>query len=176
MMIKLQYFDKNDFEQLIGWIQSTEFALQWGGPTFTYPLTVAQLEEYTKGANKENAFRYIYKVVDTELGKVVGHISLGNVDRVNHSARVGKVLVGAPEARGKGIGLEMMKAVLKIAFEELKLHKVSLGVFDFNQSAIRCYEKAGFIREGLLRDAQKNGEEYWNLIDMGILENEWHKN
>lgn len=54
----------------------------------------------------------------------------------------------------------MMKAILTIAFEELKLHKVTLGVFDFNTSAIRCYENAGFVKEGFLRDARKNGDEY----------------
>ncbi len=107
---------------------------------------------------------------------MIGHISLGRVDRVNKSARIGKVLVGSSQYRGKGIGAEMVKAVLAIAFEEMQLHKVTLGVFDFNASAIRCYEKVGFVQEGLLRDARKNGDEYWNLIEMGILEDEWRMN
>jgi RimJ/RimL family protein N-acetyltransferase len=46
-------------------------------------------------------------------------------------------------------------------------------VFDFNLSVIACYEKAGFIKEGLLRDSRKNDDEYWNLWEMSILENEW---
>ena len=50
---------------------------------------------------------------------------------------------------------------------------MTLGVFDFNTAAIKCYEKVGFKKEGLLRDARKNGNEYWNLIEMGILESEW---
>ncbi|PJN87842.1 GNAT family N-acetyltransferase [Bacillus sp. mrc49] len=172
-MIDLQYFERSDIEQLINWIPSAEFALQWGGPAFQYPLTEEQLEKYLEQANKEDSDTYIYKVIDQDLQKVIGHISLGKVDRVHRSARVGKVLVGSPEVRGKGIGFEMMKAILTIAFEELKLHKVTLGVFDFNTSAIRCYENAGFVREGFLRDARKNGDEYWNLIEMGVLENEW---
>ncbi len=49
----------------------------------------------------------------------------------------------------------MMKAVLHVAFEELKLHRVTLGVYDFNTSAISCYEKIGFIKEGLLRESKK---------------------
>ena len=39
-------------------------------------------------------------------------------------------------------------------------------------SAIKCYEKVGFKQEGRLRGARKNGDKYWNLIEMGILENE----
>ena len=52
----------------------------------------------------------------------------------------------------------MMMEILKIAFDELQLHRVSLGVFDFNHSAIACYEKVGFVKEGLLRDARKMGD------------------
>jgi RimJ/RimL family protein N-acetyltransferase len=75
--------------------------------------------------------------------------------------------------RGQGIGQLMIERVLNIAFEELKLHRVSLGVFSFNLSAIACYEKAGFVKEGLLREARKIDNEFWSLWEMSILENEW---
>lgn len=174
-MIELKYFEQSDMEQLINWIPSTDFTLQWSGPTFRYPLTIQQLENYLKNANRMDSDTYIYKAIDQESHQVIGHISLGKIDRVIQSARIGKVLVGSTEVRGKGIGTEMVKAVLAIAFEELKLHKVTLGVFDFNTPAIHCYEKVGFVKEGMLRDARKNGDNYWNLIEMGILEDEWRR-
>lgn len=174
-MIELDYFERSDMEQLIGWIPSAEFTLQWSGNAFRYPLTSQQLEHYLKDANKTDSETYIYKVIDRDTKQIIGHITLGRVDRVNCSARIGKVLVGSSQFRGKGIGAEMIKSVLNIAFDELKLHKVTLGVFDFNISAIRCYEKVGFLKEGFIRDARKNGDEYWNLIEMGILEDEWRK-
>lgn len=169
-MLKLEPFSPNDFQQLIDWIPDASFALQWGGPAFTFPLTVEQLENYLKDSNEINASKYIFKAVEESTNSVIGHISIGNVDRINESARIGKVLIGNSDSRGKGYGTQLMLAALKVAFEELKLHKVTLGVFDFNASAIRCYEKVGFKKEGLLRDARKNGDEYWNLIEMGILE------
>jgi RimJ/RimL family protein N-acetyltransferase len=43
-------------------------------------------------------------------------------------------------------------------------------------SAIVCYEKVGFKKEGLLRDSRKNGDEYWSLWEMSILENEFVAN
>lgn len=172
-MIKLRYFEREDFQQLIDWVDTPEFLLQWGGPQFQYPLTVSQLEEYIKGSNHESAHSLIYAVILEETGSCIGHISLGNIDRRNNSARVGKVLVGAKEARGKGIGQLMIHEILTIAFNNLNLHRVSLGVFDFNQAAIGCYEKAGFKKEGLLRDFRKIGNHYWNLWEMSILETEW---
>lgn len=70
----------------------------------------------------------------------------------------------------------MVAALLNIAFNDLSLHRVGLGVFDFNESAIRSYEKVGFVKEGLLRDVRKMGDEYWSLWEMSILEDEWRRN
>ena len=173
MLIQLQKFEKSDIRQLIGWIGSPAFLLQWAGSAFHYPLTETQLESYIENANRKEADLYIYKVVEQETDKVIGHISLGRIDRKHRSARIGKVLVGERDVRGKGIGGQMIAEVLKFAFDELKLHRVCLGVFDFNTSAIACYEKAGFVKEGLLRDCRKNGDEYWRMWEMSILEREW---
>ncbi|RXJ04575.1 N-acetyltransferase [Anaerobacillus alkaliphilus] len=172
-MIELRYFVRSDFNQLISWVNSPEFILQWAGTSFVYPLDEAQLENYIENANHENADILIYKVVDTKTNDVIGHISLGRIDRKNRSARIGRVLVGANAVRGMGIGQQMIREVLKVAFEELSLHRVSLGVFNFNTAAIACYEKVGFVKEGLHRDIAKNGDEYWSLWEMSMLENEW---
>lgn len=172
-MIRLEYFSKEDFQQLIDWVPDASFVLQWSGPTFSYPLTSGQLETYLEGANEPDASKYIFKVVGNTTNKAVGHVSLGKVDRNNSSARIGKVLVGAADSRGKGYGSQIIDAVLIFAFEELKLHKVTLGVFDFNAAAIKCYEAAGFRRERVLPEAAQFDGEYWTLIEMEILSDEW---
>lgn len=154
-VIKLESFKKSDFKQLINWINSEEFLIQWSGNAFTFPLDEQQLEKYIESANT-----LAFKVVDEETSDVIGHISLGQIDNINKSARIGKVLVGNTKMRGRSIGKHMMKAVLHIAFDELKLHRVTLGVYDFNTSAISCYEKIGFVKEGLLRESKRVGETY----------------
>lgn len=172
-MIRLEYFEKDDFELLISWIDSPEFLMQWGGPHFSYPLSKNQLNHYIKDANKMNSEVFIYKVILNETNQTIGHISLNNIDLMNRSARLGKILVGDNRLRGKGVGQKILSTVLDIAFEELSLHRVGLGVFDFNESAIRSYEKVGFIKDGLLRDVRKMDDEYWSLWEMSILEDEW---
>ncbi|MDA1600493.1 GNAT family protein [Bacillus cereus] len=167
-VIKLKQFTRTDFKQLINWIDSEEFLIQWSGNAFAYPLNEQQLEKYIESSNT-----LAFKVIDEETKKVIGHISLGQIDNINKSARIGKVLVGDTKMRGRSIGKHIMKAVLQIAFEELKLHRVTLGVYDFNTSAISCYEKIGFVKEGLLRESKKVGETYWNLWEMSMLEYEW---
>lgn len=171
-MIKLSYFTQDNFSQLIEWMPDAKFAFMWSGLSFVYPLTDAQLATYIKEANKPNALKYVFKAIDTATNQVVGHISI-TIDAKNNCARIGKVFI-APNTRGKGYGKNLMIAILTFIFEELKLHKASLGVFDFNRAAYQCYLSMGFVQEGLLRDGRKYGNDYYNLIEMGMLKSEWN--
>jgi RimJ/RimL family protein N-acetyltransferase len=175
-MIKLEYFTKYDYKQLIDWSGDEAFLLQWAGPEFKYPLTAEQLNKYTEGSNSiHTSEKLVFKAIEEQTGTVIGHICLARIDRDNKSARIGKVLVGKSLERGNGYGQEMIKAVLHIGFEQLGLHRISLGVFDFNLSAIKCYEKSGFFREGLLRDSSRYRDTYWNLIEMSMLDDDWRR-
>lgn len=175
-MIKLEYFGKEDFKQLIEWISSEHLMINWAGSLFKYPLTEDSLEWYIEDTNNlDSSDVFIYKAVDINTGETVGHVSLGSVSTKNKAARISRVLIGSSLHKGKGICKDMINAVLKIGFEDLKLHRISLGVYDFNRSAIRCYESCGFVKEGLMRDVLKYEDHYWSLLEMGILENEWHE-
>ena len=173
-MISLTYFEPSDFPQLIEWIHDEHIMTNWAGSLFRFPLTEESLNWYLENANDIiTSDVLIYKALDAD-NKIVGHISLGSINRSEGSARISRVLVGNTAQRGKGVCQEMMKAVLKIGFEELKLHRIGLGVYDFNTAAIECYKKVGFSKDGLLRDIKKMDNDYWSLVEMSILQNEWH--
>ena len=175
-MIRLEYFTKNDFSQLIGWVNSEELLTNWSGSLFRFPLTEESLDWYLEDTNDLlQSDALIYKVIDTDSGAVVGHISLGSISRKNRSARISRVLVGDNAQKGRGICTLMIKEILRIGFGELNLHRISLGVYSFNHAAIRCYEKAGFVKEGLQRDILWHKDEFWSLYEMSILEDEWRK-
>jgi RimJ/RimL family protein N-acetyltransferase len=169
----LKPFEKDDFSRLIGWVKTPEFLLQWAGPIFHFPLDESQLDTYLKDTLEDPPMRKIYKVLNTADRRVIGHIELNGIDLRNKMATICRVLVGEPSERRKGTGLQMVRKVLEIGFDELGLHRIDLLVFDFNRVAIQCYEKAGFIKEGRIREARKIGNEYWSLYQMSILEHEW---
>lgn len=75
--------------------------------------------------------------------------------------------------RGKGIGTWATEITRDFAFEKLKLHRLELDVYSFNPRAKRVYLKAGFKRDGVLRDAIMDGDSYADDIIMSILEDEW---
>jgi RimJ/RimL family protein N-acetyltransferase len=173
-MIKLEYFTKDDFQQLIDWIHNDHLLTNWAGSLFRFPLTTDSLEWYIENTNElQESDALIYKVVDTATNQAVGHVSLGGISRKNRSGRISRVLVGDTAQKGRGLCTAMIKAVLRVGFEELKLHRISLGVYDFNHGAIRCYEKCGFVREGVQRDVLRYGDHYWSLLEMSVLEDEW---
>lgn len=173
-MIRLEYFTRQDFDQLIEWMTDERLLTNWSGAMFRFPLTPDALDWYINETNNMGlSDAFVYKAVEEETGETVGHISLGGISRKNNAARISRVLVGNTAQRGRGYCAAMVQAVLKVAFNELKLHRVSLGVYDFNTAAIRCYQKAGLQTEGVMRDVLKWGDEYWSLVEMSILEKEW---
>ncbi|MBW4683058.1 MAG: GNAT family N-acetyltransferase [Microcoleus vaginatus WJT46-NPBG5] len=171
--IELKPFERDDFARLIGWITSADLIQQWAPSTFTYPLDENQLEKYIQMSEGEKPTKKIFKAVDTHTLAVVGHIELDRIDLQNRSGTVSRVLVGEASLRGQGIGTQMVKKILQFGFEELKLHRISIGVFDFNIAGVSCYEKVGFVKEGYFRDAYRAGDKYWSYYVMSILESEW---
>jgi RimJ/RimL family protein N-acetyltransferase len=66
-----------------------------------------------------------------------------------------------------------MRVILRYAFCQLDLHRVSLSVFDYNPRAICSYEKAGFVREGIEPGMLEREGKRYDIILMGILRSEW---
>jgi len=173
-MITLEPFTAADFTQLMEWVDDERLMKEWSGSMFSFPLTEAGLSWYVEGANNvHDPDVFIYKAVDSKTDLTVGHISLGGISQRDRAGRITRVLVGNSTERRRGICQGMVKALLRIGFDDLQLHRISLGVYDFNHAAIKCYLKAGFQQEGVLRDVVRHDDTYWSLIEMGILEDEW---
>ena len=102
----------------------------------------------------------------------IGVISLMNLSKANASADL-SIIVGAAEDRDKGLGTEAIRVILRYAFEELGLDRVALSVFEFNEPAIRAYEKLGVQKEDRIRRAVHRDGEWQDAILMRILASEW---
>lgn len=84
-----------------------------------------------------------------------------------------RILIFNPDYIGKGIGEDATRMTVEYAFARLNAHRVWLGVNSENVGAIKCYEKVGFKREGVLREDIFCMGRYMDVIRMAVLENEW---
>lgn len=123
-----------------------------------------------KDLEKEDYFAFAIRALADD--RIVGEIGLGYARWNRHEAFVG-IGIGDREDWNKGYGTDAMRLVLRFAFLELALHRVSLSVFEYNPRAIRSYEKAGFQLEGRVRGALHREGRRWDEIFMGVLRSEW---
>lgn len=105
-------------------------------------------------------------------GQHVGNVVFDQVERHLGMARL-SIYLGEPEARGKGVGLTGICLALREVFGQPGWHKVWLTVHVENHAAIRTYEKIGFQREGLLREAFLVGGRRVDMLYMGLLKSEF---
>lgn len=105
-------------------------------------------------------------------GRIIGESVINEIDWDTRCANF-RIGIFRPEDRGQGIGSWMVRTTRDYAFESLGLHRLELDVFSFNPRAERAYEKAGFRREGVRRDAVRDRDGYGDDILMAILEDEW---
>lgn len=109
-----------------------------------------------------------FAIVHIDTGHVLGEVVLNELDTEDECCKFRIGLVG-PDVYGLGYGTEATSLVLDYAFETVGLHRVELEVYSFNPRAQRSYEKAGFVREGVRRDALRWDGQWHDVIVMGVL-------
>lgn len=101
-------------------------------------------------------------ICDSATDRPLGSVYIRDIDRKHNKAEYG-IFIGEDDARGRGVGTAAAKLMLRYCFQEEGLHRVYLRAFASNVQAIRSYEKAGFVREGLLRDDVRIDGEYCDI-------------
>ncbi|MBE6051446.1 MAG: GNAT family N-acetyltransferase [Clostridium sp.] len=168
--IYLDAMNQNDAETLVAWSRDSEY-LRNLDTDIARPRSVEFYEESIQSSNSDSDMIEL-GIRTLEDDVLIGFVALHSFEWNNRTACV-SIGIGDKNYRNNGYGTEAVKLILKYAFNELNLNRVGLDVIGNNKAAIRCYEKAGFktegiIREGVIRDGVKQ-----NRIYMGILYKEW---
>ena len=104
----------------------------------------------------------------------IGFVGLDGIAWTHGEACLG-INISEQADRGKGYGTDTLHVLLRYAFAELNLYRVSLEVFADNARAIRSYEKAGFVVEGRLRQPVSRDGRRWDMLLLGLLRLEWEQ-
>lgn len=151
------YREKDDYRYLERWIKDERTHALWCANTIPYPLTVSGLESVLETHRRDwGDCAYVFT---EDSGKPVGFLSY-SINEKENSGFVKFVIVDV-SLRGKGYGTQMMDMLLLYAYTITGVSRVRLNVFDCNQSAKRCYEKAGFTECETTPGAFVFGNEAW---------------
>lgn len=116
---------------------------------------------------------YNFAIETLEEKKYIGGCGINKLDWKNSVATIG-IFIGNEDYWGKGYGSDALNILIKFIFEQMNIHKIKLGVYSYNKRAIKCYEKCGFKKEGVLREELFRDGKYHDVIIMGILKDEYY--
>lgn len=135
------------------------------------PNTIELLEEeYEQLVKSKNDV--VFAVIEKETDIHIGNVGLYVINWISRSAEF-RIIIGEKEHWDRGIGTEATKFTVEYAFKRLNLNKVWLGVNAAHKGAIRAYEKAGFVHEGILRQEIYRDGTYYDAVRMSILREEY---
>jgi RimJ/RimL family protein N-acetyltransferase len=173
--ISLRDFLIDDYNFIFKEINDLKAVMQWAGPKYTYPLTWEQMNNQIQERDEEGKnVNWLFTVIENSDKSVIGHGQIKIRDRINKIASIGSVLI-LKKYRGLGYSTKLMSRLISYGFDILAMNELSLGVFDFNLPAIKCYKKLRFKEFSFKPNAREVAGEKWNLIKMRKTKQEYEE-
>jgi RimJ/RimL family protein N-acetyltransferase len=139
------------------------------------PFSAAQLKKKYEAIEKEqdeSRSSYYFTIRMREDDRLIGFIHLTWIEWSNGNAWI-RMGIGDAEARGHGYGSEALRLILRYAFAELNLYRISIAIPEYNAVALHIAQKAGFVEEVRRRQGINRDGKRWDLLNLGILRQEW---
>ena len=163
-MFSLNEYKETDADMIISWIGSEKVFRQWSADKYeNYPPKAEDINNFYNSMKSQGA--KVFSFCDDD--KVIGHFLLRLLTEYEvDSVRLGFIIVDS-SVRGKGYGRIMLEHALEYAFTEIGANRVTLGVFENNPNARKCYESVGFKQYG--ESAYNIHGEEWKCLEMEFL-------
>ncbi|MEW5922625.1 MAG: UDP-4-amino-4,6-dideoxy-N-acetyl-beta-L-altrosamine N-acetyltransferase [Candidatus Zixiibacteriota bacterium] len=165
-MLKMRKIKINDLKLIMEWRMQPDVTKYM----YTDPvLTIEGQRLWLQKISADESVRYWIINLD---GVDIGVLNLVNIDNVNKRC-AWAYYIGFTESRGKGLGRQLECNVYDYVFNKLGMEKLCCEVFAFNEKVVQIHEHFGSRREGYFRKhIQKNGE-WYDVVAMAILKEEW---
>ncbi|MBR2724641.1 MAG: GNAT family N-acetyltransferase [Ruminococcus sp.] len=160
-MFSLREYMEKDAKIILSWITDERSFRQWSADKYkNYPATAEDVNAFYNEIKPNGAMPFMFCDDD----KPIGHLIMRPLcDEAVKTVRFGFIIVDS-SIRGKGYGKAMLLEALSFAFSNLSAKRVTLGVFENNPKALKCYESAGFKQWG--ETVCRIGEEDWICFEM----------
>jgi RimJ/RimL family protein N-acetyltransferase len=130
-----------------------------------------QYEKLEKQIEEEkNLFHFMIRLRTDD--RLIGKASVQRIEWANGNGFL-RIGIGAAEDRRKGYGTQALRMLLRFAFAELNLFRVTAHVSEYNEGAIVLLQKFGFVQEVCRRKSLERDGRRWDLYLFGLLNDEW---
>jgi RimJ/RimL family protein N-acetyltransferase len=173
--VRLRHLTPLDRPAVRRWMRDPEvirYTVLVPGPEYgpVRPYTPAAADRYLRTLIEDEQRRSFAVLLD---GRHVGNVGLKELDLSRREAEC-FIEIGELTARRSGVGSEAMAMLLAYAFDELDLARVRLGVFEFNEPALRLYRRLGFGEDGLYGWHYAQGR-FWRVRQMSLGDAAWRR-
>ncbi len=169
--IYLRPLEREDAPLLVPWINDPDVTRTL---EFYLPMNLRAEEAFIERLYP-NPEELALGIVVKEGDQLIGVTGLRQIDTRSRHASFG-IVIGEKSQWNQGYGTEATLLIVEHAFMTLNLNRVYLHVYAYNERGIRSYEKAGFKREGVLRQHHYHDGRYWDTLTMAILREDWDAN
>lgn len=167
-MYRLRELERKDLERINQWRSDPELIALL---TATFRYINQEVDQRWYESYMASRGSCVRCAITDEDDRLVGLVSLMNIDSVNRSASL-RIMIGEAQYRGKGAGTFAVREIVNHAFNNLNLRRIELNLLATNTRALHVYEKCGFRQEGTKRQAVYKNGNYVDLILMALLKEE----
>lgn len=158
-------------------VEDVEIFTEWMNDFFITDYTgrsysTITLQEEKAYLEKEQNNKSVFAIIDLQTDEIIGNVGLHEINNINRTATLG-IFIGNKNYWSKGYGTEAIQLILDFGFNYLNLNNIDLVLMEFNQRALKCYEKCGFKEIGRRRKCNFINGKYYDLILMDILAEEF---
>jgi RimJ/RimL family protein N-acetyltransferase len=156
------------------WTHSSDF-MRMLETTPARPMSAAMIKKQYEKLEKqieEDKNLYHFMIRAKADDRLIGIAEVQRIEWTNGNGFL-RLGIGAAEDRGKGYGTQALRMLLRFAFAELNLFRVSAAVPEYNEAAIALFKKLGFVQEVCRRKSLERDGRRWDLYFFGLLSDEW---
>jgi len=161
--VLLRAIEEADLPQLQAWSNDDAIQSMLGG--WHFPTSERDQQAWLSGLSCQSQHqRFSIEVAGQGL---IGTANLVSIDWKNRNAFHG-ILLGE-EARGKGLAVDTVMAIMRFAFDELGLERLDTDIIEYNAPSLSLYmNRCGWTRDGLRPNAYFRKGRYWDKVLVGI--------
>jgi len=139
------------------------------------PMSAAMVKKQYENIEREiddDKSMYYFAIRAKNDNRLIGKAVVEDIEWTNGNCGI-QLGIGSVSDRRKGYGTQALRMLLRFAFAEINMFRVTAHVPQYNEAAIALLKRVGFVEEVRRRQALARDSRRWDLFVFGLLKDEW---